>query len=90
MSIFDRIFRALTGDPGDPFTLDNVPVKALEIDWRDEAVKKAAERHGKVFKCGPDSVPRERLVEGYSTLQIVRPTNVTPIRRTQRNANKEK
>lgn len=83
MSLFNTIIRAFVGDPGDPFTLDNVPVKALEIgaDWRDEKVKEAAERYGKPFKCAADGVPRERYTLDRQ-IEVVRPkATVTPIRR---------
>lgn len=85
MSLLQTIIRAFIGDPGDPFTLDHVPAKALEdsaVDWRDEKVRKAAERYGKPFKCAADSVPRERLVGRDQQKEIVRPkASVTPIRR---------
>lgn len=74
MNIFDRIARAL-GWTAPDFTLDSVPVKALDCaaDWRDEAVKRAAEKHGQPLKCGPDGVPRERFVGREMQKEIVRP-----------------
>lgn len=86
MSLFTRIADALgLGIGPDPFTLDNVPVKALEIDWREEAVKKAAERHGKPFLCAVDGVPRERFVGKAMEKEIVRPTaTVHSIRRNSK------
>lgn len=79
MNPLARIVNALF--PAPDMSLDNVPTKALEIDWRDEAVKKAAQRHGKPFLCGADSVPRERFSLDRK-LEVVRPTaTVTNIRR---------
>lgn len=74
MNILAAIMRHLTGERSDPMCLDNVPVSALDcVDWRDEAVKKAAERHGKPFLCAADGVPRERFVGVEKQIEVVRP-----------------
>jgi hypothetical protein len=61
MKLLKAIKRAFIGDPGDPTILDHVPTKA-EVDWRDAKVKAAAVKLGRPFKCGPNGVPRERMV----------------------------
>lgn len=38
-------------------------------DWRDEAVKLAAQRYGKPFRCGPDGIPREIIVKGVPVVK---------------------
>lgn len=44
-------------------TLDHVPVrKRKDRDWRDAAVKKAAAKYGKPFKCSSETMRREVMV----------------------------
>ena len=63
---------ALLGLAPDPQPAPEKPKrKRTRRDWRDEAVKRAAERHGKPFECGPDGVPREVLLGTESTRTVV-------------------
>lgn len=64
MKFTDRIARFFLGSIAeDPMTLDHVAVPGGP-DWREEKVRAAAARKNGAFKCGPDSVPREVLVDG--------------------------
>lgn len=71
-------------------TLDHVKVKRKrrKKDWRDEAVKRAADKHGKPFECGPAGVAREVLIGSEQTRTVVvkdAGATVTPIKRAKRN-----
>lgn len=68
MTIAHRIARFFVGGiaSDEAFTLDHVPVNGA-ADWREEKVKAASARFGKPFLCGPDSVPREVIVDGKVT-----------------------
>lgn len=61
MKFLLNLFRNTADDQA--ATLDHVPVKRRkERDWRDAAVKKAAAKYGRPFKCAPESLRREVLV----------------------------
>ena len=57
-SLLNLFRRSIAEDQG--ATLE----KRKERDWRDAAVKKAAVKYGRPFKCAPDSLRREVLVTG--------------------------
>lgn len=61
MSLLTNIKRAFVGDPGEPAVLDHMPVTG-GADWREAKLAEAARRHGKAWKCGPDSLPHEVMV----------------------------
>lgn len=68
----------------DPRMLDHVPVeRKRRQDWRTAAVKKAAERHGKPLKTGPDGVPREVFIGGTFQVVGVEKANVVRMRRAK-------
>ena len=63
---------ALLGLAPDPVPQPEKPKRKRRTkDWRDEAVKAAAAKHGKPFECGPDGVPREVLIGSKQTLTVI-------------------
>lgn len=42
-------------------TVDHVTVYPESRDWREEALKRAAEKYGRPFRCAGNGVPREVL-----------------------------
>ena len=49
----------LFSDSGEPRILDHVPIRGRVTDRHDAALRAAAQRHGKPFKCAARNLPRE-------------------------------
>lgn len=75
MSLFTSIKRAFIGDPGEPTTLDHVPVSGTS-DWREAKLAEAARRYGKPFKCAGDGVLRQVRKQGVDVIVV---PNVTKL-----------
>lgn len=55
----------------DARVLDHVNVPKPSTDWRDEAVKAAAAKYGRPFRCAAGHVAREVLLHDESRRQVV-------------------
>lgn len=55
---------------------DNVQIKKEKRDWRTKELKKASEKYGKPWKCGPVKHAREVFTgppnQGHGTLVVVK------------------
>lgn len=80
MSILNRFASALYGS-AEPEELDFVPIAQEDKQWQQRAIQRAAARHGKPFRCGPDGVAREVMrnhcspdrTSPYATIATLQP-----------------